>query len=221
MPFTSTRKILVLGIAAVLAGLLIDKLEPQSKSLLIFTFLSGAAACVWVIWPVLVRQEGIGLGLMLVSSILYTGILTAFGNNQRSDQDKGSMIALALGFGTGISAILGASALIGQLGMAIGAIAGAFLLLSLFKQELQLGSNFMLPASLLSGLLGVGVVVYASLPWYCLLPLCAIPFTSYIRLPENLTKLNALLLRAAVTLPFAVIAIAITWFSTNSNESMY
>jgi hypothetical protein len=131
------------------------------------------------------------------------------------------MVALALGLGTGISALLGASALLGQLGIAIGAIAGGYLLLLVFKQEIPLGSNLTLPVGLLSSLLGIAAVVYASLPWYSLLPLALIPVTINIPLPGELSRFFRLLLLAAYTLPLTIIAIVITWYVTSSNQSMY
>lgn len=220
-PLTSTRKILILGIIAIALGLIVDSNKIKIKHLFSVTATLGAVASLWMIWPVLVRQEGFSLFLMLVPALAYTGWLTASTHQLRQQTDQGAMVALALGLGTGISAILGASALIGQLGMAIGAIAGAFLLLSLFNQNVKSGSTFMLPVGLLSGLLGIGAVIYASLPWYCLIPLAAIPLTTYIQLPQQLSKIKYLLLLAAFTLPFPIIAVVLTWVSTSSSESMY
>jgi hypothetical protein len=220
-PLTSTRKILILGLIAIALGLIIDSNKIKIKNLFPVMGVLGAAAALWVIWPVLVRQEGAAVFIMLIPSVAYSAWLTASTNKLRLQTDQGAMVALALGLGTGISAILGASALIGQLGMAIGAIAGAFLLLSLFNQNVKSGSTFMLPAGLLSGLLGIGAVIYASLPWYCLIPLAAIPLTMYIQLPEQLSKIKLLFLLAAFTLPFSIIAVILTWISTSGNESMY
>lgn len=220
-PLTSTRKILILGLVAIALGLIIDSNKIKIKNLFPVMGFLGAAAALWVIWPVLVRQEGASLFIMLIPALVYTAWLTASSNKLSMQTDQGAMVALALGLGTGISAILGASALIGQLGMAIGAIAGAFLLLSLFNQNVKSGSTFMLPVGLLSGLLGIGAVIYASLPWYCLIPLAAIPLTTYIQLPRQLTKIKLLFLLAAFTLPFSIIAVVLTWVSTNSSESMY
>ena len=220
-PLTSTRKILILGIIAIALGLIVDSNKIKIKHLFSVTAILGAIACLWMIWPVLVRQEGLSLFLMLIPALAYTGWLAASTHQLRLQTDQGAMVALALGLGTGISAILGASALIGQLGMAIGAIAGAFLLLSLFNQNVKSGSTFMLPVGLLSGLLGIGAVIYASLPWYCLIPLAAIPLTTYIQLPQQLSKIKFFLLLAAFTLPFPIIAIVLTWVSTSSSDSMY
>jgi len=220
-PFTSTRKILILGIVAIILGIIIDTTKIGRKHLPVIIFALGAIAALWVIWPVLARQEGIALLIMAFPSLLYVAWLCVGTHKLRQNPEQGAMVALALGLGTGISAILGASALVGQLSMAIGAIAGALLLLHLVNQNIKTGSTFMLPVGLLSGLLGIGAVIYASLPWYCLIPLAATPLTTYIQLPDQLTKIKLLLLLAAVTLPFPIIAIVLTWIGTTSNESMY
>lgn len=220
-PFTSTRKILLLGIVAIALGLIIDNTKFNKKNLYIALSMFAAGATLWLLWPLLSRQEGTMLLAITIASLLHVGWLTVGIHKIRAQADQTAMIALGLGLGTGISAILGASALIGQLGIAIGAIAGAMLLLLLFKQNIKLGSTFILPVCLLSGLLGVTAVSYASLPWYCLIPLFVLPFTTYIQIPGNLTKIKLLFVLAAITLPLPLISIALAWFSGSSEESMY
>ena len=159
--------------------------------------------------------------MMLLPSLLYTGWLTAASQTLFNKPDRGAMLALALGLGTGISAMLGASALLGQLGIAIGAIAGGYLILLLLKQNIQLGNNFMLPVGLLSGLLGISAIVYASLPWYSLLPLLLIPATINLPVSAGASKFRKLLLLALYTLPLTILSVVITWLSSSSGESMY
>ncbi|WP_455209073.1 hypothetical protein [Kaarinaea lacus] len=221
LPLTSTRKILILGIIAIALGLTIDALKQKPHIISAVIFVIAAAAVSWMIWPVVNRTEGAAFWIMLVTSIAYASWLTAASESLRNKTDQGAMLALALGLGTGISAMLGASALLGQLGIAIGAIGGAYLLLQLLKQDAQLGSNFTLPVGLLNGLLGVGAVIYASLPWYSLLPLALIPATVNIPVSGELSKFKKLLLLALYTLPLTIIAIVITWTASSSGESMY
>lgn len=220
-PFTSTRKILVLGIVAIVIGVVIDNSKFSDKHSRSALTAIAVAAGLWLIWPVMTRQEGFMLILFGIATMFYVGWITFGTHKIRKDSDRAAMVALGLGLGTGISAILGASALIGQLGIAIGAIAGAMLLLLLFQQNIKLGSTFILPVGLLSGLLGIAAVTYASLPWYCLIPLAGIPLTSYVQIPGNLTKIKLLLILAAITLPLPVISIALAWFSGSGEESMY
>lgn len=220
-PLTSTRKILILGIIGIVIGIMIDNKICKTKYWYATLLTLGGGGALWLIWPLLLRQEGFMFIAMLLPALTYVAWLTVGSNQFRNNTERGAMTALALGLGTGISAILGASALVGQLGIAIGAIAGAILLLSLFQQKVQIGSTFLLPVGLLSGLLGVAAVLYASLPWYCLIPLAAVPLTSYINLPNGLTKIKLLFMLAAFTLPFPIISIALAWLSGSGEESMY
>jgi len=220
-PLTSTRKILILGIVAIAVGLAVDFLKQKPRLLPVAIFVIGAIAMGWVIWPVAARQEGGDFWILLLPSLIYAGWITASTESLRSKPDEGAMVALALGLGTGISAMLGASALLGQLGIAIGAIAGGYLILLLLKQNIQLGSNFMLPVSLLSGLLGIAAVVYASLPWYSLLPLLIIPAIIRIPIAGGSSKFKKLLMLALYCLPFTIISVVITWISSGSGESGY
>ena len=220
-PLTSTRKILILGIIAIVVGLGVDFLKQKPHFLSPIMFILGAAAMSWVIWPVAARQEGADFWMMLLPALVYAGWLTASSELLRSKADEGAMVALTLGLGTGISAMLGASALLGQLGIAIGAIAGGFLILLLLKQDMQLGSNFTLPVGLLSGLLGIAAVVYASLPWYSLLPLLLIPAMINIPVVGSSSKFKKLLMLAFYTLPLTIISVVITWISSSGSESGY
>ncbi|WP_455222377.1 hypothetical protein [Kaarinaea lacus] len=220
-PLTSTRKILILGIVAIVLGLLIDALKQKSHLVSLIVFIVGAVAVSWVIWPVANREEGGSFWIMLMASLVYAGWLSASTDRLRDSTDRGAMVALALGLGTGVSAMLGASALLGQLGIAIGAIGGAYLILQLLKQEIALGCNFTLTVGLLNGLLGVSAVIYASLPWYSLAPLSLIPLTVNIPVPDELSKFKKLLLLALYTLPLTITAIIVTWAVSSSGESMY
>ena len=220
-PLTSTRKILILGMTAIALGLAVDFLKHKPRFLPAVIFVLGAAAMSWVIWPVAARQEGGEYWMMFLPSLIYAGWITAATESLRSKPDEGAMVALTLGLGTGISAMLGASALLGQLGIAIGAIAGGYLILLLLKQSIQLGSNFMLPVGLLSGILGIAAVVYASLPWYSLLPLLIIPAIIRIPVAGDSSKFKKLLFLAMYSLPFTIISVVITWISSGSGESGY
>ena len=89
---------------------------------------------------------------------------------------------LALGLGAGGASILGASALFGQYGIAVGAGSGALLLIQMiFNRKYAAGATFMLPAALACGLLVSGAVILAQLQWYAALILALVPLA--VRLP--------------------------------------
>ena len=123
---------------------------------------------------------------------------------------------LALGIGTGVSALLGASALLGQLGSAIAAGAGAFIVLLWLFDDFKIGNNFVLPATALCGYIGISAVVYASLPWYSLLPLIFIPVAAQVIQVEKTAKYRQILLLCALILPLSGISIFLTWQKTGA-----
>jgi hypothetical protein len=200
-PWTSTRKILALGFAAAGLGILLDLYPWGRRWLPAFLFSIGAAAVLWVIWPVLQRREGLDGWLLGVSSVLYSGWCVASMESLRSKPTHATSAVIALGFGTGAVTLLGASALLGQLGLALGAAAGALGLLVSFARKVEVGSTALLPAGLLLGLIGISGHVYAKVPWYSLAMLALVTVCARVPLstqwPRWLQALTALLLAGA------------------------
>ena len=210
-PLTSTRKILLLGAGATVLGVLIDLYPGKRRVIPGLLLLLGAGATLWLIWPLTGRSTGAALWWLLVPSMFYTGWLVVTFYGLRRETSAVAVAALTLGLGTGVSALLGASALLGQLGSAIASAAGAFVLLLMFMGGLRLGSSFALPAGLLGGLIGISAVAYASLPWHSLLPLALIPVTASIPLAPGIGNFKRILWQCVLTLPLAGIAIFLTW----------
>ncbi len=210
-PLTSTRKIVVLGAAAVLLGVLLDVLAVSRRTLALWALAVGLGGAAWLVWPVAARREGLAFWSLLLPAAAYAGWLATALADLRARAPEAAVAAMMLGLGTGLSAILGASALLGQLGIAVGAAAGACLLLLCFR-ALSLGAGFMLPAVLLSALTGVAAVVYASLPWYSLAPLALTPLLARIPLAGGGGGLRHILLRGFTILPAAVAAVAVAWW---------
>jgi hypothetical protein len=84
--------------------------------------------------------------------------------------------------GAGTAAIFSASFSYGSYGMALGAGAGAFLLPQMIRGKKAIaGATFTLPAMLIGGLVAVGAMLLAQLPWYSALILALVPVA--VRLP--------------------------------------
>ncbi len=214
-PLTSTRKILMLGLAALAVGMVFDLYRKAPRWLLLLFFAAGFSALVWVVWPVLMRKsDEWQTWLMVVAGGSYVGwLLTSF-ITLRDKSDRAMTGLLALAGGTGISALLGASALLGQLASAMAAAMAAYLLAGLFSSRLNAGALLVVPIALLSGLLGVAAQVYAKLPWYTLLILAVIPLVARVPLPEERPQwLKVVLLLFCLT-PVAGGAIYVTWLES-------
>jgi hypothetical protein len=215
MPLTSTRKLLLAGAGAVAVGLLIE-LAPRTLDRWRPWALGAAAAGValWMIWPMVPRREGMELWLLVIPALAYAAWLVG-GVDTLRDKPVATVVAcLALGIGTGVSALLGSSALLGQLGGAVAAAVGAYALVYLIRGEFAPRGGFTVPVALLSATIGIASVVFARLPWYSLLPLLLVPLLAHLPVPQRWGMLGKGLVSAAWILPAAGAAIAITWHAS-------
>ncbi|NOY71499.1 MAG: hypothetical protein GXP14_03855 [Gammaproteobacteria bacterium] len=216
-PITSTKKIVLLGLAAVIVGLILDYLQPQRLIKLLIITLGATAASVWLVWPVAMRQSGLELYQFMAYPALYVTWLSLFLTSiENTSPEEDASISCLLGFTTGVLALLAASALLGQLGIAIGAAAGAYILLSFSSKPLKLGLNFTYPIAILCGLISITAVVYAKLPWYSLIPLALIPLVSYLPAGMAAHPFKRSLILAAMSTPLLASAIFLTWRTTGA-----
>jgi len=209
-PLTSTHKIILLGLLAMVVGLLVDARRSESRNATYILAALTAAAVLWVIWPVASRKAGTEFWMLIVPSMLYSAIVVVLFERLKPDSMKSTAALLAIGVGTGVCALLGASAKLGQLGGAIGAAAGAYILILLFSRQLRLGSSFTFTGALLVSLIGVAGVVYAKLPWYILLILLSIPAILTLPIRLRLAHIPSPIVYTCAVLIPAGIAIYIT-----------
>ncbi len=209
-PLTATRKLIWLGIAS---GLLAIPLSFANGRLWrpALTVLAAAAA-VWMSVRILQQQavfEGLQWG---IGCALYVGWLVFWMDDLESSPVRAASAAMALGLGTGAAAVVGASALLGQYGLALGVAASACLLIMFVtNRHLSSGRMFTLPLALTTGLIGCLAVLTAQLPWYALPVLGAIPLAA--RLPVS-TKLDVRLQSVQLsvcTLACAAGAVYLSW----------
>jgi hypothetical protein len=179
-PLTALRKVLILGLAAPLAGILVDfAFKPTRLGALLLALAAGAAT-LWVFWPVLANkppgEAWLRGGAVVGAAVLMVGSMPA------GDAIRAGAGGLALGVGVGLAAIFGATLTYGIYGAAVGAAAGAFLLPQMITgRKGTAGATFCLPAALLAALVGGGAVLLAELQWYCLAILAFVPLA--VRLP--------------------------------------
>ena len=131
-----------------------------------------------------------------------------------SDQEplRAASAATALGIGTGGAALVGASALLGQFGLALGSAAGAHLLIQVVSNKpLPTGRTFTLPLAVIAGLTGCLAALSARLPWYALPTLAAIPvLAGFAPIPNGSVRIRGMVL-SLLTFTLAGVAIFITW----------
>lgn len=210
-PLTSTRKIVLLGIVAAGAGLALGLYRGGRGARLVLLGIGGAAAVLWVVWPVLARRDGGALWLLAGGGALYGGWLVAAMDGIRGHALRAGVGSLTLALGTGLSVVLGASAYLGQLASAVAAAAGAYLLVAVFVRALPAGAALTVPVATLCATVSFAGLVYAKLPWFVLPILATIPLLARVPLPAVRARwLQAGVLLVA-TAPAAAAAVLVTW----------
>lgn len=209
-PLNSTRKMLIVGLGAFAAGMALELAGERRKRGWIAWALAAAAAgsALWLIWPRLGRLPAIEAGGTAALAALYAGLLVPLVDGLNRQPLAQSVAAVGLGAGMALTALIGASALLGQLAGALAAAAGGLVLLQVIRGEFRLGSGFALPMALLAALVAISAVVYARLPWYVPGPLLAIPLLARLPVPRTSTITRAILL-LLYTLPAAGLSIAL------------
>ncbi|HEY4637775.1 MAG TPA: hypothetical protein VIH23_05875, partial [Burkholderiales bacterium] len=130
-PLSATRKIVLTGAAAAVIGALSDfAFKPTRFSAPVLGAIFGVAA-LWVFATVLRQKTPLDAALIGAGVVALTVWLVSATVSLQLDAARSGAAGLMLGLGTGFSAVLGASALIGQYGMALGAACGGFLVLLL------------------------------------------------------------------------------------------
>lgn len=212
-PLTSTRKIVLLTlVASVIAGTMVI-LKPDFKRYRGLFFIVGFVAMLWVLWPYLKRQEifdaiiaGGGLGIFV--AWCYVTFLS-----QKNISSLASTASIsAAGFGVGGAVLLGASALLGQMGIAIGSSAFGILMASIVTKRTGHASYFATGVAGLSlGLIAGAATVYAKLPWYALLPFMTIPILARIGLTNDQSPSLKALIWFGICMVPASLAIFLSW----------
>lgn len=211
LPLTSTRKILLAAAGAVVVAVFLDTLVRERRVRLWLLAVAAAAVALWILWPIVARTEGaVALAALLLPALGYCAWLTAGIDALETRPARSVTAVFMLAVGTGISALLGATALMGQLGGAVAAAVGAYLLIFLWRGEFAPGRTLTLTATLLCVLLGVAALHFARLPWYSLAPLTLIPLLARLPLPEGRNRFIPIILASLYTLPAAAAAILIT-----------
>jgi len=208
-PLTATRKIVVLSMAAPVLGVLADlAFKPTRATGPVLGALFGAGS-IWVFWSVLSQKppaQAALLGAGVFALVLWT---VAFAVSLQDQPVRAGAAGLFLGLGAGVSAVLGASALLGQYGMALGAACGAFLLLvMILGKRVAAGATFTLTASVVAALLAAGAMLLAQVPWTSLAALALIPLAVRLPLPEK----SPAWLQAIVVSFYALVPAACSWF---------
>ncbi|MDT8364503.1 MAG: hypothetical protein RQ714_07640 [Nitrosomonas sp.] len=211
---SATKKIMLTGIVAGAIAPVLSVLPSHWRMVGYLLGVSAAAVTLWVFWPILIQKdvtESLVLGTGLALFVMWQVVLI---DGLSSQPVRAGAVGLGMGVGVGFSALLGASALLGQLGLAIGAASGAYLLLQLLQNKpLSCGRTLTLPVSLLSALLAGAALVLAKLPWYCLPVLALVPLSVYLPVMQKKSCRMQVVGFSLITMAVAIAAAGLAWYA--------
>jgi hypothetical protein len=210
-PLTATRKAVLLGLFAPLLALLLTNFHLRWLRLVLAV--AFGIASLWVAVRVLEQQPIATVLFWIVGLCLYVGWLVYWMDTLNDLPLRAGSAGFALGLGTGLSALFGASALLGGYGLSLCAAAGAFLLVQMITDRTITGGRVLtLPLALIAGLLGGLASLTAQLPWYALLPLALIPpAAKYIPVSEKSGIWMQSILLSIAPLVCATVAVYLVW----------
>ncbi|HEC18898.1 MAG TPA: hypothetical protein ENI97_06090 [Gammaproteobacteria bacterium] len=192
-PLTSTRKIILSSVVLPLLVLVMG-FFPRMRGADLWRWLPTVlltAAAMWILWPVLQRQEGGAVILAATPVLLYTVVLSAgfvaLASRQAPvDQAFNSVAAalLTLGLASGAVSLIAASALYSQLAFAVAASCGAMIVVGMLGSKGHWDACALHAASMPVILLAGAATVYAQLPELVLLCLALVPLFVVLPLPR-------------------------------------
>lgn len=215
VPLTATRKIILLGLAAPVIGMLLDfGFRPTRAGAVLLAAAAGGAA-LWVFWPVLAQKEARQLWILGGTAVAAVAFMVGCGQALLTAEPvKAGAAGLGAGLGVGIASILAASATYGLYGIAVGAGSGAFLLVQMLRGKPGTGgATFVLPAMLIPGLVGAGAMILAQLPWYALPVLALTPAAACLPAPRKAPVWQQAVLRSLYAFVVAGFACYLAWHS--------
>jgi hypothetical protein len=181
-PLTSVKKLVLTTLVVTALALALESSGAGSRraAIVVFSVVAGAGA-VWTIARVLqqmdsIRPWAVGAAALVFVLVVVASALAAGTNSSL----RGAVVGACLGWGSGVLALLGASALLAQIGLAVGTACAAVALVQMLRgSESPLGWTLVVPAAVTAGLVGVLAAATGELPWYCLIPLPFAPFAAW------------------------------------------
>ena len=217
-PLNGTRKIILLGLLAAFLAIFVEQKITQKLTRTLFLIVFTVAAVAWVFWVVISRGD-IGQSLIqAVSGIAYVCWFVVALTSSRKSNIAHASAGLALTLGTGVIAILGTSALLGQLAFALAASIGAIFLINVFLKAESTALVFGFPVAILAGLIGFAGLMFATVPWYALVMMAFVPLTVFLNIVENRSRFVQAVIFTLISLtPAALAAFSMWWFAEQSS----
>lgn len=185
-PLTAKRKLMLVALAAPALGLLADFVFRAGRTTAYALGVLFGAVAVWVFSSVLVQKPPVQAFVVGGGVVLFVAWTVAFTASLHANSVRGGAAGLGLGLGAGFAALMAASASFAQLGMALGAASGGFLLVQmLLGRRIDAGLVFCLAAGVQGALVAAGALLLAHLGWIELAILALVPLAARLPLPAR------------------------------------
>jgi len=213
----SKRRVVLVAMAAPALGVIADLAFKPTRATGAVLGAVFAAAGGWVFLNLLKQKSGADLALHGAALAAFMIWVVAFTIALQADGVRAGAAGLGLGLGAGVSAVLGASALLGQYGMGMGAGCGAFLLLNMILgPRVAPGTTLTLTAAVAASLVAVGAVLTGQLPWYALAALALVPVLVRLPLPKATPWVQGIV-AALYAAAAAVAAWVLAWLASRGS----
>jgi hypothetical protein len=178
----------------------------------------AAVAAVWMVWRVLQQQHDFRMALWGLSTAAYTVLLVGSGLRVGATPVQSTVESLMLGLAGAALALLGASLLLAQVGIAVAAGAGAALLVQMIAgRGAPSGWTVGLPALIAAAGIGLLSVFTGTLPWFCLVPMLAIPWATRLVPADGRPIWQISSLTAFAAAVPMLITVALGWFAVTAS----
>lgn len=211
-PLTAGRKVVLLALLAPVAGILVDAVGGGRMAALAAAAAAGLAGA-WTFVSVLGQRETNEAVLLGAGIALFVALLTWLVLRLRGDGLRTGAAGVGLGLAVGIAAVLSASIGFFMTGIAIAAGAGAMLLVQIARGPVASGALGALSIAIPTGLAAAGTFMLASLPWYALPALLAVPAAVLVPSASTGGTFRRAFVLGVVALVAAAVPILAAWFA--------
>jgi hypothetical protein len=178
-----SQKLVQVALAAPAVGLLADFFWRSGRATAYVLGVAFAVASVWVFSSVLAPKAPVQAFIVGGGVVLFVGWTVALTASLHANSVRGGAAGLGLGFGVGFAALMGATPWYTQLGLALGAASGGFLLVQMLLGRIDAGLVFCLAAGVQGALLAAAALLFGNLGWTALAVLAAVPLAARLPLP--------------------------------------
>jgi len=218
-PFTAVKKLLLLTLGAGLISWALEATGQPARPIWRYGLpVVAALGSVWMLQRVLAQKTPGEAWMLAGTAALFVFAVVALALWTSDDATVATASGLGLGWGSGALAVLGASALLGQIGIALGTACAALLLVQMLRGQTTPGWTQALMPGVGAALVGVLACATGELHALYLLPLLLVPLAPRL-LPRGQRglRLHTCIVGFAAVLP-AALAVGWTLFAVAAGQ---